>query len=116
MTAASSVVRVACLGLTREDGQRRVRAAELRPQLLPELLQHVIVRLLARVTAVILLRDRPQIPFHRCPERHDPSLNLAGVSMQSIVVLNATKWIPACAGMTDRSPTRQSTTQKHPSH
>jgi hypothetical protein len=52
---------------------------------------------------VILLRDRPQIPFHRCPERHDPSLNLAGLSIQSIVVLNATRWTPACAGVTDYS-------------
>src|SRR5450830_1996321 len=99
MTAASSVVRVACLGLTREDGQRRVRAAELRPQLLPELLEHVIVRLLARVAAVILLRDRPQIPFHRCPERHVHSLNLARVSSSTIVAQNATSWMPVCAGM-----------------
>src|SRR5450830_1510258 len=100
MTAASSVVRVACLGLTREDGQRRVRAAELRPEFLPELLEHVIVRLLARVATVILLRDRPQIPFHRCPERHDPSLGPPNVSMSSIVAQNETNWTPACAGMT----------------
>src|SRR5450830_993500 len=91
MTAASSVVRVACLGLTREDGQRRVRAAELRPEFLPELLEHVIVRLLARVAAVILLRDRPQIPFHRYPERHDPSLGPPNVSMSSIVAQNTTR-------------------------
>jgi len=43
LTTPDTHVRVACLSLTREDGQRGVRAAELRPQLLPELLEHVIV-------------------------------------------------------------------------
>ena len=103
MVAAGSVVWVARLSLTREDGQRRVCAAELRAQFLPELLEHVIVRLLARIAAVILLRDRPQIPFHRCPERHVPSLGPPNVSMSSIVAQNATSWMSACA-------------EKHPSH
>src|SRR5450830_1184119 len=43
LTAPDTHVRVACLGLTRKNSQRRVCAAELRPQLLPELLEHVIV-------------------------------------------------------------------------